>query len=263
VFICAPAAAVAEPPTPTTLAQCQKELALAREGVSAADDLLTLAKEKRVVFLPQRGGVGLVPINPTTFTQLALANYAAGKISSQQLTKALVQFGKFIGKSVKVAGALLEEATAERDRLEGICAKLAAPPKSSGTGTPTPEPAQGTPILLTLDGTTVTGNLNGTQTPAEGSPGATIRPTSGQPYKGTVTVKGELPSGDVVYIEYHSQTWAVLSASGGDFTVQESAGSGPANDVDVLVCPAGGKQGGPLPNNCVGKAVISIYWQTQ
>lgn len=137
----------------------------------------------------------------------------------------------------------------------------------NGTGgsatTATTGSEAGLTLTITLDMAQEAINLKtNTLTPAEGSPGASIQLKSGSSYDGTAKVTGgELPAGYIVYIEFHSQIWAVLSPAGGSFSVAEAAGFAAGNDVTAAACVNGGHKGDPaLPTTCLGGAVITLNW---
>jgi len=130
--------------------------------------------------------------------------------------------------------------------------------------TPPPPPTTALELTITLGGATQTRNLR-TDTLAHPvhSPATIAHLQSGQTYVGNVTVTGTLPAGYTVYVFHHSQVWAVLNPTGGDFSVGEAKGFGAANDVSAHVCQTGAKKGdGYMPPPCLkAETNIEIYWR--
>jgi len=107
----------------------------------------------------------------------------------------------------------------------------------------------------------------GALSPGNHAPQATTHLQSGASYSGSVSTGGILPPGYTIYVFFHSQVWAVLSPTGGSFTVGENKGFGAQNDVEAVACLAGARVGGPLPidrngqRGCLYNADIDIIWR--
>lgn len=147
---------------------------------------------------------------------------------------------------------------------------LSPPPAPPRQGDPqsTPDESTGPELTIMLADAHQSRNLQtGALSPGNHAPGATTHLQSGSQYEGSVSIGANLPAGYTIYIFFHSQVWAVLSPTGGGFTVGENKGFGAANDVDAVVCLAGASVGGLLPNDrdgqkgCLYNADIDIFWQ--
>ncbi len=152
-----------------------------------------------------------------------------------------------------------------------------APPPMNPAPSPAPAwngPAAGTPqpggpeMTIMLEDAHQSVNIaTGALSPGNHAPQATTHLQSGMSYSGSVSTGGILPPGYTIYVFFHSQIWAVLSPTGGSFTVGENRGFGAQNDVEAVACLAGARVGGPLPidrngqRGCLYNAVIDIIWR--
>jgi len=252
------------------LKQCQKNLAQAKDALDTADSLAILTAKRQIFFYRSNGKTGYILVDAAKYRKFLILQYVTGNISGPLLAAQLVQLGKNVAAASSLTTTLVDEATAERDKLENQCAQLAMQLKqaqqggqqgstggSGGTGRPA-----ALELTITLKGAEQTRNLTtNAVSPPNGSPGATLHLTSGPSYPGMVTVTGTLPAGYTVYVFYDSKIIAVLPPTGGPFSVQESASFGAATVVEAHACKEGGMKGGLLPPNCKAEgADIGIYW---
>ena len=133
------------------LAECKQDLVDARSSVATADELLGLAHSRKVVLFPVAGV--LMPMEPKQVSDFFILQTVAGKLTKDQLRKELARFAAAAQATERLLNELGADARAERDRIDGRCARLAQDLKNAQGG-----PVGGGSFVLDPNGTKVANN---------------------------------------------------------------------------------------------------------